>query len=76
VPLRVAKKVRGARCGGAHLRDLCEFEASLLYKASFSTATATQRNSEGREGGKKRERERERERERDWRNTTALTLCV
>jgi hypothetical protein len=37
-----------ARCGGALGRqkqeDVCEFKASLVYKASYRTARATQKN--------------------------------
>jgi hypothetical protein len=57
-----------ARHSGTHRdRQISEFEASLVYRMSFRTARATQRNLqdkclEGKEG-KKREKERVRERE-------------
>ena len=47
--------------------DLCEFQASLVYRASFRTATATQRKlvskkkkTVSRENGRGRERREDR----------------
>ena len=44
--------------------DLCEFEASLVYKSSSRTARATQGNSVSEKKKRKKEREREKEKER------------
>jgi hypothetical protein len=47
---------------GGRVRQISEFEASLVYKVSSRTARAIQRNPVSKKK-KKKERERERERE-------------
>ena len=43
--------------------DLCEFEASLVYRASSRTARDTQRNPASKKRKRNKERKKERKRE-------------
>jgi hypothetical protein len=84
-----------ARYGGTHLSipalgrlkqvDLCEFEASVVYKASSRIARTTQKyptsncpppkkRKDGRKGGKKRRREGEREGRKKMEGNTNLKV--
>jgi hypothetical protein len=46
--------------------NLCEFEASLIYRSSYKTSrTITQRNPVSRNREKERERQRQRQRDRE-----------
>jgi hypothetical protein len=58
-------------------RQISEFEASLVYKVSFRTARAIQRNPVSKNQKKKKKKKKERERERKNKMRAGdMAVCV
>jgi hypothetical protein len=55
-------------------KNICKFEASLVYRESSRTAKATERNPDLKNQKRERERERERERNKSKTKPTIMTI--